>query len=380
MIRWLALSLSLTTIAHAHAQPRLAAAREDHTATRLLDGSVLVVGGLATELDASPPVERYQPASRRFTTAGTLAHHRKDHTATVLDDGRVLVAGGHGFQAGLWVGTPPELFDPQTSTWSKAAPLSRVYVMPAAVKLTDGRVLLAGGQGGISSVQTSTFTLQHSNPEPAVYDPVKNTWSDAGALVDERERHAMVALPGGKAVVLGGASNEWHLVGTTQVRSIHSLDTIELWEPTTRTWRAVGRLSRARFNATATVLPDGRVFVASDDETADVCEMATFTCIETPPMKQRRYSFAVVALATGEVAVIGGAIPSGAERPSARIARSEIFDPKTSKWRNGPSLPRGRRNLTATLLPDGRVLVAGGDVICCGGGTVQVRDADVLRF
>jgi hypothetical protein len=68
-------------------------ARSDHTATRLTDGRVLIVGGgSSTELLTS--AELYDPASGKFSPAGSMADPREWHTATLLLDGRVLIAGG----------------------------------------------------------------------------------------------------------------------------------------------------------------------------------------------------------------------------------------------------------------------------------------------
>ena len=71
-------------------------ARRLHTATLLLNGKVLVVGGDAA--NALATAELYDPVSGTWTTvgAGTLTYARRAHTATLLSNGTVLVAAGPG--------------------------------------------------------------------------------------------------------------------------------------------------------------------------------------------------------------------------------------------------------------------------------------------
>src|SRR5688500_19623214 len=83
---------SITTL------PSMAEPRAGHTATKLLDGRVLIVGGLST--GATGSAELFEPAARRFVTTGRLASPRASHTATLLPDGRVLIAGGYN---GTWL-------------------------------------------------------------------------------------------------------------------------------------------------------------------------------------------------------------------------------------------------------------------------------------
>jgi hypothetical protein len=72
-------------------------ARSQHTATLLPDGRVLVVGGSwwdGVAFVTRATAELWDPATGRFSPAGTLSQGRYDHTATLLPDGRVLVVGG----------------------------------------------------------------------------------------------------------------------------------------------------------------------------------------------------------------------------------------------------------------------------------------------
>lgn len=65
-----------------------------HTATLLKDGRVLVVGGLGKNYTASASAEIYDPATRKWSTTGSMADDRSKHSMTLLKDGKVLVTGG----------------------------------------------------------------------------------------------------------------------------------------------------------------------------------------------------------------------------------------------------------------------------------------------
>ena len=70
--------------------------RNDHTATLLPNGRVLVVAGHTSGSTNLASVELYDPASGTWTATGSLNTPRSDHTATLLLNGKVLVAGGFG--------------------------------------------------------------------------------------------------------------------------------------------------------------------------------------------------------------------------------------------------------------------------------------------
>src|ERR1044071_1203040 len=78
-----------------------------------------------------------------WTFTGSLHDARQEHTATLLHDGRVLVAGGENFQTL----DSAELYDPNTGKWSLAGSLNEKRWDHTATLLGDGRVLVTGGRG-----------------------------------------------------------------------------------------------------------------------------------------------------------------------------------------------------------------------------------------
>jgi hypothetical protein len=118
------------------------------SATLLADGRVLIAGGWHPTESGLEPVgaEIYDPASGQFTATGPMVMARYGHTATLLEDGQVLIAGGDVSISGNDVPNPPaELFDPASGTFTAMQPLAVNRLYHTATRLSDGRVLLAGG-------------------------------------------------------------------------------------------------------------------------------------------------------------------------------------------------------------------------------------------
>src|SRR5438270_10739182 len=149
----------------------LISARENHTATLLQDGRVLVAGGdNAGGWLAS--AELFDPATGTWSPATSMATPRRYHTATLLEDGRVLVAGGSRGPGAIL--RSAELYDPPTNRWAPAASMKTPRAYAAAVELTDGHVLITGGLGSGTAGDTAASA--------ELYDPATNSWSTAGNM------------------------------------------------------------------------------------------------------------------------------------------------------------------------------------------------------
>jgi len=149
------------------------------------------------------------------------------------------------------------------------------------------------------------FTATGSSPTCELYDPASGTWTETGVMSTARGNHTATLLRNGKVLVAGGFNRN-----TASVVS-----TAELYDPGTGTWRAVASLAQARENQTATLLLNGKVLVA------------------------------------------GGA-PDDLQ--STSLSSVEVYDPDAGSWTTNNPMSSARQFHTATLLPDGRVLVAGG--------------------
>ena len=109
--------------------------RYSHTATLLLDGQVLVAGGVANNGGTTNRSELRDPATGTNRLTGPMISARRDHTATLLLNGKVLVVGGHN---GNQVVSSAELYDPATSTWTPTDSMSTPRRFHTATLLLDG--------------------------------------------------------------------------------------------------------------------------------------------------------------------------------------------------------------------------------------------------
>ena len=301
--------------------------RQQHTATLLPSGSLLVTGGTAS----SAAIATAEIFGASWAPAASMTGARRQHTATLLNTGKVLIVGGLSTVA---LDTT-QLYDPATNTWSAAAPLAAARSAHTATLLNDGRVLIAGGLGA-GPLDTSE-----------VYDPIANTWTASGNLGSARQLHTATLLSDGRVLALGG-------LGAA------ALETAEIFDSTTGTWTAAAPLAEARQLHTATLLVSGKVLVtggtgvgATALASVEIYDPAANTWTAAPPLAGARRQHTATRLPDGKVLVAAG-------NGTASINSTQIYDPALDAWAASTSLTGIRQSHTATLLKDGRVFVAGG--------------------
>jgi hypothetical protein len=136
-------------------------------------------------------------AGEAFHAVLHMTSARQDHTATLLPDGKVLLAGGR--KDDLTVVATAELFDPATSTSTAVSmPMVTPRVFHTATLLRDGKVLLIGGDGGVNGPPLNTAEL---------YDPAAGTFTATGSMITTRRFHTATLLPDGMVLVVGGAGD-----------------------------------------------------------------------------------------------------------------------------------------------------------------------------
>ena len=123
--------------------------RTSHIAVPLLSGEVLIVGG---ETDSGPALyaELYDPSKGSFSVSGMESDERYRHTATLLPNGRVLVAGGNGNM------TSVDLYERASGKFTSTGALTVERQLHTATLLPNGSVLVAGGSGSDQSPTNST--------------------------------------------------------------------------------------------------------------------------------------------------------------------------------------------------------------------------------
>jgi hypothetical protein len=270
-----------------------------------------------------------------FEDTGSLVTGRYGHTATLLPNGKVLVVAGHDFSPSA------ELYNPVSGIWTPTGSLTIGRIYHTATLLPNGKVLVAGGIGpGPGQWSQST----------ELYDPASGNWTTTDSLATGREYHTATLLPNGKVLVAGGYNSGIHVASA------------EIYDPENGTWAATGSLVIGRDHHTATLLRNGKVLVVGGVElngtaaSAELYDPANGTWTATGNLAARRAKHTATLLPNGQVLVAGGA--SGGF-PNVEPAITELYDPSSETWADTGSLPTGRTFHTATLLPNGRVLVAG---------------------
>ena len=265
----------------------------------LPDGTPLAFGVSPAGPDlGSSAAYRLNTAAGHWELLADGAQTRLFAGVTMLADGRLLVAGGLTLQPGGFApDDSAEIFDPADGRWRAAAPMPLYARTPLLLVLDDGRALALPGPF------SGEFLNGDGRPVALLYDPAADAWEFTGPMLASHRNPAAIVLPDGRALVSGGG---------------HASS--ELFDPAANQWTPAAPMRRERTGHRLTLLPDGRV------------------------------------IATGGDAANSTDTESAAHPPAA----TEYYHPDADAWTPGPPLSRPRSNHTATLLPDGRLLLTGG--------------------
>ncbi|MFL5671230.1 MAG: kelch repeat-containing protein [Chloroflexota bacterium] len=321
--------------------------RLGHSAVRLLDGRVLVVGGyvghnadggIYNDLgrgEQTTSAELYDPESGAWSATGRMIMPPRGFPPTLLRDGRVLVGDDLGD------GRPgAELYDPESGTWSAVAPM--VAGGATATVLRDGKVLVRGDSGS------------------ELYDPDRQAWTATASKATQRHSHAAILLPDGRVLVAGG-----HAPGDK------ATDTAELYDPATGSWTKAASMNDQREAIAAFLTADGKVLVIGGSYTGDrlspeVYDPVTGNWVAAGDISNldRPSDPSMTELSDGGVLVTGDSL-------------FELYRPDSGTWSATGTMLEVHTGATATLLLDGTVLVAGGgcpgtDVGCVASGFSEV--------
>ena len=168
--------------------------RSAHTATLLVSGQVLVVGGKSGTTPLAS-AELYNPATGRWTLTGSMSTPRFQHTATLLPNGEVLVAGGE--TGGVDSTATAEVYNPTTGAWKTTGSMTVPRALHGVALLQNGQVLVAGGT---NAAGTSNLTAE-------LYSPTTGAWKATGSMPTGQNSPATL-LANGKVLVAGGDTAE----------------------------------------------------------------------------------------------------------------------------------------------------------------------------
>lgn len=324
--------------------------REFPAQALLGNGKVLIAGGEDNNGNALNTAELYDPATGTTSPTGNLTdpNGRVLQVSVVLPNGKVLLAGG---ESNVNVLASAELYDPATGTFTATGSMSEARFLAEAVVLADGRVLVTGGANTNVGLNTAE-----------IYDPATGLFTPTGNMSQPRIRQQMTLLPNGKVLVTGGRDAQANFFG---------LASAEIFDPLANqrvgAFTPIGNMNSARFVHTATLLPNGTVLIAGGFNagneslsvtSAEIYDPSANSFTLTGSMNIARARFTATLLPDGTVLMAGGI---NSVQGVAAPAPSEIYSPATGTFTLTGAMITGRELLRATPLFNGNVLVTGGD-------------------
>src|SRR5581483_4985193 len=266
---------------------------------------------------------------------------------TRRDHHAVLLLNGKVLIVGGNRSADAELYDPRTGSFRATGAMEAPRRWDTATLLRNGNVLIAGG--ATCSTQPTAAGCDLASAE--VYDPGTERFTSTGAMSVARSVHTATLLPDGKVLIAGGANISGVLASA------------ELYDPLTGSFTPTGEMTQARSFHTATLLQNGKVLMVGGLTTrggghyaaiAELYDPATGSFSATGSMIVPRNMHTATLLPDGRVLIAGGA------RDNILPTPAELYDPSTGRFTTASYLATPRVGHTATLLANGRVLIAGG--------------------
>jgi hypothetical protein len=297
------------------------------------------------------PTEVWNPAApQTFTTINAPDSVFCDGAAQ-LPDGRIIVIGGYGGLSTGQIGiVDTNIFDPATNTWTRVADMNTPRWYPTLTELSDGRYVAISGNSTNASTWADT---------PEVYDPTTNTWTLLSKVstsqVHEVEYPFSYLIPNGNILNIGPSEDVTHELNVGS-----------------QTWTPVGGASGLLNGSSVQYLP-GKILYSGGAASVNTPTPAQATTAvldtnaatpqwrQTSPMLYPRMYHTLTMLANGQVLAVGGENSSDQKVITSGVLPTEIWDPTSETWSAAAPIAASRNyHSTAVLMPDGSVLVAGG--------------------
>ncbi len=279
----------------------------------------------------------------------------------LLPTGNVMFWDRHDDALG-WNGDPG-LWNPGTGVFSNTATVNYDLFCSGHAFLPDGRLFVSGGH--VADLV--------GEDKASIYDPFANSWTSAPKMNAGRWYPTSTILANGDVLTLAGT------IDTGTVNTVP-----QVWQASNGAWRNLTTAVQGNYDVWADLYPwmylapNGKVFNAGPQQVArylDTSGTGAWSDAATSAFGYRDYGTSVM-YDDGKVLIAGGNPRDAAGQPptNAPTATVEVIDLNavTPAWRTVPPMFVERRQLTATLLPDGQVLVTGGS---CAPGHDQALGA-----
>jgi len=289
---------------------------------------------------------------------------RTGDTATLLPGGQVLFVGGD-------VGSrSADIYTASTSLSTMvASPLFAPKSGHTATLLNNGKVLLAGGHIGGPYYDETEFPAELFDPATQSFTPIPNP------IGSQDERRIAIALKDGTVLLTGGGINVEGFIASTRA---------QIYDPLTNLFTTLdSTMTTGRVGCTATLLSDGRVLLAGGFDSWRTDGQNTAECFDPSTASFTPLAGTMSALRTGHTATVlmDGRIllAGGCSNSVINPIRAELFDPASGTFQplSAPMISN-RMAHTATLLPNGTVLLAGGNGY--GQVSAEIFDPSSLSF
>lgn len=284
----------------------------------------------------------WNPAAGTFILTPALFGDLHCAGQVTLADGRVMVIGGQNGSThnGIAVNA---LFDPYTNSWTQGASMAYDRWYPTATTLPDGRVLATSGDRPDGTRATI----------PEIYDPQTNSWTQLTAANRQQGLYPLTfVLPDGRLYEAGTFNQTYFLNTATQTWTSGPLNTFgsDAYAESAVMY-APGKILRAGGG-------DPAFASAATIDLSGATAAPQWKLINSMSFPRRRHN--LVLLADGQVMAVGGT--RQADSDGLAVLEGEIWNPITTQWSTVAPMTEARMyHSSALLLPDGRILTAGGE-------------------